>query len=129
LPARVARALPRGGETAVAGREPPLPVPKPKIAALDVGKQGKDKVESVGAGAARGEMPPPRKPSVVAFDAKKRDEKGKADSANAGANATGQQKPPPVPSTKIAAREAGKYDGKGKTDSADARTSATSKSI
>jgi membrane-bound lytic murein transglycosylase A len=120
--------LPREVDIAVAGREPPLPVPKPKIAALDVGKQGKDKMESVGAGAGRGEVAPPRKPSVVAFDAKKRDEKGKANSANAGASATGQQKPPPLPNTKIAAREAGKRDGKGNTDSA-ARTSATSKSI
>jgi len=121
--------LPREVDIAVAGREPPLPVPKPKIAALDVGKQGKDKMESVGAGAGRGEVAPPRKPSVVAFDAKKRDEKGKANSANAGASATGQQKPPPLPNTKIAAREAGKRDGKGNTDSAAARTSATSKSI
>jgi membrane-bound lytic murein transglycosylase A len=128
-PGRFVMLLPREVDIAVAGREPPLPVPKPKIAALDVGKQGKDKMESVGTGAARGEMPPPRKPSIVAFEAKKRDEKGKANSANAGASATGQQKPSPLPNTKIAAREAGKRDVKGKTDSADARTSATSKSI
>src|SRR6516164_7714345 len=105
--------LPREVDIAVAGREPPLPVPKPKIAALDVGKQGKDKMESVGAGAGRGEVAPPRKPSVVAFDAKKRDEKGKANSAKAGASETGQQKPQPQPNTRTAAREAGKRDGKG----------------
>jgi membrane-bound lytic murein transglycosylase A len=128
-PGRFVMLLPREVDIAVAGHEPPLPVPKPKIAALDVGKQGKDKMESVGAGAGRGEMAPPRKPSVVAFEAKKRDEKGKANSANAGASATGQQKPSPLPNTKIAAREAGKRDGKGKTDSADPRANAASKSV
>src|SRR5215831_4376010 len=128
-PGRFVMLLPLEVDIAVAGREPPLPVPKPKLAALDVGKQGKGKMESVGASAAGQQKPPPRKPSIVAFEAKKRDEKGKANSANAGASATGQQKPSPLPNTKIAAREAGKRDVKGKTDSADARTSATSKSI
>jgi membrane-bound lytic murein transglycosylase A len=123
-PGRFVMLLPREVDIAVAGHEPPLPVPKPKIAALDVGKQGKDKMESVGAGAGRGEMAPPRKPSVVAFEAKKRDEKGKANSANAGASATGQQKPSPLPNTKIAAREAGKRDEKGKVNSANAGVSA-----
>jgi membrane-bound lytic murein transglycosylase A len=128
-PARFVMLLPRELDIAAAGREAPLPVPKPKIAALEVGKQdGKGKVESVGTGAASGEMPlRPRKPSVVALEVKKQDDKGKAKPANAGASATGRQKPSPLPNTKIAVLEVGKQDGKGKANSASA--SATGKSI
>src|SRR5438034_600427 len=81
--------LPREIDIAAAGREPPLPVPKPKIATLDAGKKGEGRVESAGSGAAAVETPsPPRRPSIVAREAKKRDDKGKADSANAGVNAS-----------------------------------------
>jgi membrane-bound lytic murein transglycosylase A len=130
-PGRFVMLLPRELDIAAAGREAPLPVPKPKIAALEVGKQnGKGKVESVGAGAATGEMPlRPRKPSIVALEVKKPDDKSKANSANAGASATGRQKPSPPRNTKIAALEVGREDGKGKANSAHAGTSATGRSI
>src|SRR5262249_61909458 len=101
--------LPRELDIAAAGREAPLPVSKPKIAALEVGKQdGKGKAESVGTGAASGEMPlRARKPSVVALEVKKQDDKGKAKPANASASATARQKPTPLPTPKSAVVEAG----------------------
>ena len=40
--------LPRETDIAAAGREPPLPVPKPKIATLEAGKKGEGRVESAG---------------------------------------------------------------------------------
>jgi membrane-bound lytic murein transglycosylase A len=130
-PGRFVMLLPRELDIAAAVREAPLPVPKPKIAALEVGKQnGKGKVESVGAGAASGEMPlRPRKPSIVALEVEKPDDKSKANSANAGASATGRQKPSPPRNTKIAALEVGREDGKGKANSAHAGTSASGRSI
>src|SRR5262245_65610966 len=85
---------------AAAGREVPLPVPKPKIAALDVGKE-------VG----------------------KQDGKGKANPVKPGANATGGQKPSSAPKAKTAALEAGTEGGKGKANSANAGASATAKSL
>jgi membrane-bound lytic murein transglycosylase A len=161
-PGRFVMLLPRELDIAAAGRESPLP--KPKIAALEVKKQddkgransanagasatgrqklsppsntkivalevekqdGNGKVKAVGTGAAGGAMPsPPRKASIVALEVKKQDDKGKANSANAGASATGRQKPSPPPNTKIAVLEVGKQDDKGKANSANAGASAT----
>ncbi len=79
--------------------------------------------------AAAGRESPLPKPKIAALEVKKQDDKGKANSANAGASATGRQKPSPPPNTKIAVLEVGKQDGKGKTNSATAGTSATGKSI
>ncbi len=97
--------------------------------------------------AAAGRESPLPKPKIAALEVKKQDDKGKANSANAGASATGRQKPSPPPNTKIAVLEVGrqkpspppntkiavlevgKQDGKGKTNSATASTSATGKSI
>ena len=122
--------LPREIDIAAAGREPPLPVPKPKIATLEAGKKGEGRVESAGSGAAAVETPsPPRRPSIVAREAKKRDDKGKADSANAGVSASGLQKRLPLPNTKIAVLEAEKHDGKGKVSSSNAGVNASSKPI
>jgi membrane-bound lytic murein transglycosylase A len=92
--------VPRELDIAAAGREAPLPVPKPKIAALDVGKE-----------------------------AGKQDGKGEANSAKPGASAPGGQKPSSAPNTKTAALEAGNERGKGKANSANAGASATGKSI
>src|SRR5207249_11253679 len=44
-PGRFAMLVPRELDIAAAGREPPLPVPKPKIATLDAGKKGEGRVE------------------------------------------------------------------------------------
>jgi membrane-bound lytic murein transglycosylase A len=79
--------------------------------------------------AAAGRESPLPKPKIAALEVKKQDDKGKANSANAGASATGRQKPSPPPNTKIAVLEVGKQDGKGKANSATAGTSATGKSI
>ncbi len=79
--------------------------------------------------AAAGRESPLPKPKIAALEVKKQDDKGKANSANAGASATGRQKPSPPPNTKIAVLEVGKQDGKGNTNSATAGTSATGKSI
>jgi peptidoglycan lytic transglycosylase A len=128
-PGRFVMLLPRELDIAAAGREPPLPVPKTKIAALELGKQDKGKVESVGTGAGGREIPSPRKPSVIALEFKKWNDKGKTNSANPGASATGQHKPSPLPNTKIAVLEVGKHDGKGKANSANAGASANGKSI
>jgi 3D (Asp-Asp-Asp) domain-containing protein len=128
--------LPRELDIAALAREAPLPVPKPKIAELDVGKEsGKGKVEAgdtdghakAGIGAAAGgkTLPSPQpKPKLAALDGKKQDDKPKASSANAGASATGRQKPSPSPNLKIAALDDEKQGSKGK-----GRSAATSKSI
>ncbi len=79
--------------------------------------------------AAAGRESPLPKPKIAALEVKKQDDKGKANSANAGASATGRQKPSPPPNTKIAALEVKKQDGKDKANSATAGTSATGKSI
>jgi 3D (Asp-Asp-Asp) domain-containing protein len=92
--------VPRELDIAAAGREAPLPVPKPKIAALDVGKE-----------------------------AGKQDGKGEANPAKPGASATGGQKPSSAPNAKTAALQAGIEDGKGKANSANAGASMTGKSI
>jgi peptidoglycan lytic transglycosylase A len=75
--------------------------------------------------AAAGRESPLPKPKIAALEVKKQDDKGKANSANAGASATGRQKLSPPPNTKIAAREVKKQDGKGKANSANAGASAT----
>jgi membrane-bound lytic murein transglycosylase A len=75
--------------------------------------------------AAAGRESPLPKPKIAALEVKKQDGKGKANSANAGASATGRQKPSPPPNTKIAVLEVGKQDGKGKANSANAGASAT----
>src|SRR5260370_40494778 len=79
--------------------------------------------------AAAGRESPLPKPKIAALEVKKQDDKGKANSANAGASMTGQQKPTPPPPTKIAVFEVGKRDDRGKASSANAGASAASKSI
>ena len=117
-PGRFVMLLPRELDMVAAGRHMPLPVPKPKIAALEVKKQdGKGKVEFAGAGAvaAGRQMPSPApKPKIAALEVRKQDGKGKANSANAGAIAAGRQKPLPALKPKIPAIEVRKQDGKGK---------------
>jgi membrane-bound lytic murein transglycosylase A len=130
-PGRFMMLLPRELDIAVAAREAPLPVPKPKIAELEVGKEsGKGKVElgdtdgkshakaaDIGAAAGKALPSPQPKPKLAALDVKKQDDKGKANSANAGASATGRQKPAPSPNMKIAALDDEKREGKGKSKS------------
>jgi membrane-bound lytic murein transglycosylase A len=93
-PGRFVMLLPREVDIAIAAREAPLPVPKPKIAELEVGKEGgKGKTEAG-------------------------DTDGKSHAKTAGiAAAAGGQKPSPSPNLKIAALDDEKHDGKGKAKS------------
>src|SRR5262249_52324843 len=144
--------LPRQLDIAAIGREAPLPLPKPKIAELDVGKGGargqvelrdtgrQDHAKAAGTGAAAAGAtirPLQPKPKIAAPDvkerddrsktvleAKKQDDKGKANSASPGAGATGRQKPSPLPNTKIAVLDSQKQDSKRKANGAGARTTA-----
>jgi membrane-bound lytic murein transglycosylase A len=104
-PGRFVMLLPRELDIAVAGHEAPLPLPKPKIAELEVGKEsGKGKIEL-------GDT----------------DGKSNAKAASIGAAAAGRKTPAPAPNAKVAALQIIKDEGKGKTNSAGA--SATGKSI
>jgi membrane-bound lytic murein transglycosylase A len=112
--------LPRELDMVAAGMQMPLPVSKPKIAAVDVKEHdGKGKTESAKADETTGRQMPlaASKPKTTAVEAKKQDGKGKAQSASAG-ETTGRQKPLPASKPKTPTVEAKKQDGKGKTESA-----------
>ena len=143
-PGRFVMLLPREFDIAAAGREAPLPLPKPKIAELEVGKEGgkgkaelgdtggKGKVGLAGNGAvAAGKTisSPQPKPKIAALGVntqdnrgkaalkiRKQDDKGKANSANAGASTAGRQMPSPLPNTKIAVLDDEKHDSKRKAN-------------
>jgi hypothetical protein len=127
-PGRFVMLLPREVDISTAGREPPLPVPKPKIA-LELGNQDKGKVESVGRSAGGSAIPSPPKPSIIALEFKKRNDRGNTNSANPGGSATGQHKHSALSNGNIVVLEVGKQDGRGKANSASAGASATSKSV
>src|SRR5262249_2894239 len=93
-PGRFAMLVPRELDLVAAGKQMPLPVPKPKIAEVDT-TDGKGKTTSANTGAiaADKEMPkhpasPAPKPKMLASDikkeAKKEDDKGRATSVNTG---------------------------------------------
>jgi 3D (Asp-Asp-Asp) domain-containing protein len=118
-PARFVMLLPRELDVGAAGHEPPLPMPKPNIAALGVEKQARSEVETVGAGSAHDHMPaPPRKPTIVRPAAKQRNDRVNS------ANARRERDRPAetVAPAKIAALEQRERDGKG--NSAKVRASA-----
>jgi len=156
-PGRFVMLLPRQLDIATVGREAPLPVPKPKIAELEVGKEGgrrqvelgdtggkgNAKVPDIGMPAA-GKAIGPRQPtpkiaildvkkrddrSKIVLDVKRQDDKGKASPASAGVSVTGRQKPSPLPNTKIAVLDGEKQDSKGKANGANAGATATGKVI
>ena len=132
-PGRFAMLVPRELDLVAAGRQMPLPVPKPKIAEGEVDKtDGKGHAPS--ANAAGKEMSkhpasPAPKPKMLASDVKKEvkneDGKGRATSANTGATVAGKdlRKHPAslAPKPKMAAsdvkKEVKKEDGKGKATS------------
>ena len=120
--------VPRELDIAAAGREAPLPVPKPKIAALDVGKQdGKGEANPVKPGAsATGEQKPSSAPNAkrAALEAGTEGGKGKANSANGGASATGKSIPSPALKPKNVASEGKKPEGKAKVETVGAGSSA-----
>jgi peptidoglycan lytic transglycosylase A len=115
--------LPRELELFVAGSAIPLPVPKPKIATLEVSKHdGKGKANSAEAGT----VGIGRQTSPPELEAGKQDSKGKVHSAHAGVIATGRQKSTREPTPKIVALEPRKQDSKGKAHSAHVRVIAIS---
>jgi membrane-bound lytic murein transglycosylase A len=120
--------VPRELDIAAAGREAPLPVPKPKIAALDVGKQdGKGEANPAKPGAsATGGQKPSSAPNAktAALEAGTEGGKGKVNSANAGASATGKSIPSPAVKPKNAASEGKKQEGKAKVETVGAGSSA-----
>src|SRR5262249_44545788 len=91
--------LPRELDLLVAGSEIPLPVPKPRIATLEVGKQDGKKQDD-------------KKQDGMKQDGMKQDGMGKANSADVATVGIGRQTPTP----KIAAPEARKHDSKGKAN-------------
>jgi membrane-bound lytic murein transglycosylase A len=118
-PGRFVMLLPHELDMVAAGRQMPLPTPKPKIPGAEVRKpDGKGKADPANAGAiaAAKQMPLP-KTKVPEIEARKQDGKGKPNSAGAGAVADGRQKPVSVPKPKTPEIEVRKQDGKGKTDS------------
>jgi membrane-bound lytic murein transglycosylase A len=120
--------VPRELDIAAAGREVPLPMPKPKIAALDVGKQdGKGEANSAKPDAsATGGQKPSSAPNAktAALEAGIERGKGKANSANAGASATGKSIPSPVLKPKTSASERKTPEGKAKVETVGAGSSA-----
>jgi membrane-bound lytic murein transglycosylase A len=92
-PGRFAMLLPRELDMIAAGRHMPLPVPKPKIAGLEVKKQdGKGSAKPASEIEPRKATPlPVPKPKIAGFGVKKPDGKDRANSANE--SATGKPLP------------------------------------
>ena len=113
-PGRFAMLLPRELDMIAAGRHMPLPVPKPKIADLEVKKQdGKDSAKPASEiGPRKGT--PVAKPKVAGPEVKKQDGKGSAKPASE----IEPRKGTPVAKPKIAGPEVKKQDGKGSAKSA-----------
>jgi membrane-bound lytic murein transglycosylase A len=116
-PARFVMLLPR--EVVLAASAIPLPTPKPQTAALEVAKKDG---ESAGSGAiAASRKAPSPQTKVVAIQVKEQvkeqDRRGRANSAEAAAIATGRQEPLLGPKPRIVVIEAS-TDGKGKAESA-----------
>jgi membrane-bound lytic murein transglycosylase A len=115
-PGRFAILLPRELDLIAAGRDMPLPVPKPKIADLDVtdGKGSAKPASEVGP--RKGTPAPMPKQKIAALDVKKQDGKASAKSASEIQSRKGT--PSPAPKPKIAALDVKKQDGKGSAKSA-----------
>jgi membrane-bound lytic murein transglycosylase A len=146
-PGRFAMLVPRELDLVAAGRQMPLPVPKPKIPEVEVDKtDGKGNAGSPNAGAiATGKELPKHpaslapKPKMAASDVKKEvkneDGKGRATSADSGATVAGKNLPKHpaslAPKPKMAAsdikKEVKNEDGKGRATSADSGATAAGK--
>jgi BRCT domain type II-containing protein len=87
--------LPRELDMIAAGRHMPLPVPKPKIAGLEVKKQdGKGSAKSASEIEPRKATPlPMAKPKIAGSGVKKPDSKDRTNSANGGESAAGKPLP------------------------------------
>jgi membrane-bound lytic murein transglycosylase A len=128
-PGRFAMLLPRELDMIAAGRHMPLPVPKPKIASLEVKKQdGKGSAKPASEIEPRKGTPlPVAKPKIAGLEVKKQDGKGSAKSASEIEPRRGTSLP--VPKPKIAGLEVKKQDGKGSAKSASEIESSKGKSL
>ena len=124
-PGRFVMLLPRELDIAAAGREAPLPLPKPKIADLEVGKQdGKGKADLANAGETGAGKKPSPDLKIAALEVGKQSGQATAPPAKAGEMAAGKK---PSPNLKIVATEAGKQSGKATAPSAKAGETAAGK--
>jgi membrane-bound lytic murein transglycosylase A len=127
--------LPREVDIAAAGREAPLPVPKPNLAMLKIGQQAANNKMGLASADGNGkaglvgtEMPLPlQKPKIAALNLQKN--KAKAGFANFGASAETPQKLSPLPDARIAVFETWKGNGKGKANYTNGSASAAAKVI
>src|SRR5262245_39207701 len=123
-PGRFAMLVPRELDLVAAGRHIPLPMPKPKIAEIEVDKtDGKGAPNSAKAGeivAGKHVPSPAPKPKMPEIEVKKQDRKGTANSAKAGEIVAGKHVPSWAPEPKMPEIEAKKADGKGRANSAKA---------
>jgi membrane-bound lytic murein transglycosylase A len=123
-PGRFAMLLPRELDMIAAGRHMPLPVPKPKIASLEVKKQdGKGSAKPASEIEPRKGTPlPVAKPKIAGLEVKKQDGKGSAKSASEIESSKGKSLPMAKP--KIAGSGVKKPDGKDRANSANGGESA-----
>jgi membrane-bound lytic murein transglycosylase A len=132
-PGRFVMLLPRELDMIAAGKEMPLPLPKPKIATLEVAKQdGKGKAEPAGARAAmdgRSMSFPAPKAKLAALEAAKQHDKGKAEPAGARAAMDGRSMSFPAPKPKLAALEARKQHDKGRVEDANSGARASGRTM
>jgi hypothetical protein len=112
-PGRFVLLLPRELDMVAAGREMPLPVPKPNIPEIEVRKPDRNG-KTAPAIAAGSHVPPPAAEAKVAdMEARKQSGKGKTVSAGAGSATDGRHIPVSTAKAKISEREAGTRDAKG----------------
>ena len=130
-PGRFVMLLPREVDLVEAGRQMPLPAPKPKFASTEVAKQDdKSKNETAGTGAVvAGEKGPSSlsNTKITALDPGKQSRNSEAHSANALSIATARKKLPRAPTT--TAIEVVKENAKRNTGATDAGMSAAGKSV
>jgi peptidoglycan lytic transglycosylase A len=123
--------LPRELDMVAAGREMPLPVPKPKIAEAEVSKPDRNGKPAPAIAVANHVPLPTAKTKVVDVEARKQGGKGKLDSAGAGSVTDGRHSPVSAPKAKTseveAKIEAKPRDVKGQANSASAGAIASGK--
>jgi membrane-bound lytic murein transglycosylase A len=132
-PGRFVMLLPRELDLIAAGKQMPLPVPKPKIAEIEVAKRddkGKAGSANAGAIAAGRQTPlPASKANDLETEGRKQDDKDKAISANVGAVAAGRQVQVPASNTRNPEIEVRKQDDKGRAGSANATAIAAGRQV
>ncbi len=119
-PGRFVMLLPRELDLVAAGREMPLPVPKPKIAEIEVRKHdGKGKSGAPRAGVMAAADHPPREPksNIAEIEASKQSGRRRTDSVGASSITDGRHVQALPPRLKASQIEATRRDAKGKAHS------------